>query len=508
MLVLAFTGWVLSAGDEPGKKPADKLGGTGKDTMPKPPTAKVEKGTFKIEVNAKGFFEAAEMTEVTLGNLEAWTPMSGGMLMVKRVIEHGTPVRKGDPILWLDTERIDQTIRDLESQRKLDDLAIKQAEEELPLLEKSVPQELAAAERSKKQADEDLANWPKDRAMLISMMDMMMAVELFSLENAREELRQLEKMYRSKDLTEETEEIILKRQRKIVELYTQDLKHTEARRERFLKIELPRRDQDIKDRAASAALALEKAKTTLPALLTQKRLALERSKFERDKTLTRLEKLKRDRENLTVKAPADGIVYYGKSVQGQFSGGMMGMRLQRGQPIQGEDTIMTIVQPKVLTVRATIEEKDLQHLRPGVKGKITPVSNPDRKLSVTLERLSMVPLPSGNHFDARFTIDTHTAAEGLMPGMAGTIKIVPYLKENALTIPPAALFADDADDERFYVLVLGKDGKPEKRYVSVGRRTDRKVEILKGVNEGDEVLTEKPGESKKLDPLLKAEALP
>jgi hypothetical protein len=40
-------------------------------------------------------------------------------------------VHKGDSLVWLDLERIDQAIRDLEAERQLADLTLKLAQEEL-----------------------------------------------------------------------------------------------------------------------------------------------------------------------------------------------------------------------------------------------------------------------------------------------------------------------------------------------------------------------------------------
>ena len=63
------------------------------------------------------------------------------------------------------------------------------------------------------------------------------------LDYTKEELRQLEKMYRSKDLTEETEEIILRRQRFQVESREQYLKEAELQRDQKLKVDLPRQEE-------------------------------------------------------------------------------------------------------------------------------------------------------------------------------------------------------------------------------------------------------------------------
>src|SRR5438874_443082 len=73
-----------------------------------------------------------------------------------KAVEHGAEVRKGDQLIWFDTERIDTTITDLERDRELADLSFKLAHEDLYALEKSTPLDLAAAERTKRLADEDL----------------------------------------------------------------------------------------------------------------------------------------------------------------------------------------------------------------------------------------------------------------------------------------------------------------------------------------------------------------
>ena len=44
--------------------------------------------------------------------------------------------------------------------------------------------------------------------------------------------------------------------------------------------------------------------------------------------------------------------------------------------------------------------------------------------------------------------------------------------------------------------MLEKDGKPKKRAVTLGEKTDKQVEILKGLAEGDKVLLEAPKEEK------------
>jgi hypothetical protein len=45
------------------------------------------------------------------------------------------------------------------------------------------------------------------------------------------------------------------------------------------------------------------------------------------------------------------------------------------------------------------------------------------------------------------------------------------------------------------VYVVGKDRKPVKRAVTVGKKSDKKAEVLTGLKEGEEVLIEKPADA-------------
>src|SRR5262249_25898900 len=142
----------LSAQDKvKSQKPSD----TSKDSSSKPLTLKIKREPFKIDVSLKGVFESKEMAEVVL-RPQAWGVEGRGSLTVLKAVEQGTSVHKGDVLVSLDLEKIDQAIRELENDRRFAELTIHQADAELPLLEKAAPLDMAIAERQKKSADEDL----------------------------------------------------------------------------------------------------------------------------------------------------------------------------------------------------------------------------------------------------------------------------------------------------------------------------------------------------------------
>ena len=107
-----------------------------------------------------------------------------------------------------------------------------------------------------------------------------------------------------------------------------------------------------------------------------------------------------------------------------------------------------------------------------------------------------IPVTPG-HFEAKVFVEPGAGTDALMPGMACTVKLVPYLKKEALLAPAASVFTDELDEDSHHVWLSGKDGKPEKRVVRVGKKTGDKVEILDGLKEGDDILQEKPKPAKK-----------
>jgi multidrug efflux pump subunit AcrA (membrane-fusion protein) len=447
-------------------------------------TVKVERGPFKATVSLKGVFAASEMAEVVL-RPEAWGSTGGGFVIVSAV-EPGTAVKKGDVLVTLQTDKIDRAIRELEAEQQVGQVALRLAEEELPVLEKSTPLEMASAERLKKQADEDLKKFLEtDRPLAEAVANNMVRNSEFFLLYAKEELKQLQKMYRNKDLTEETEEIILKRQRHQVEMSEFSLKTATIKRDQTLKIDLPRQEQSARDNAVKQTLALEKARSALPLTLSQKRLALAKLKYEHDKGAERLANLKKDRELMPVRSPADGIVYHGKCVNGVWNSATVTPKLQRGGSLSADEVFMTVVTARPMVVDANVDEKDLHWLKSGARGTAVPAGFPDLRLPVELAHLSAVPQSAGS-FAAVFKVDAAKVPAAVVPGMACAVKVVAYRNDGALTLPSSAVFCDD--DEEHHVYRPGGDKVP----VQVGKTSGDRTEILGGIKEGDEVLASRP----------------
>ncbi len=446
------------------------------DEPPKPATVKVTKGPFRVATSLKGVVESDRMDEVAI-NPEAFELP----LAVEKAAEQGTVVKKGDVLIELDLSKIDQAIKDLKVENALTEVALKHADRELPVLEKLQPLDLVVAERAQARAAEDLARFLEiDKPLAILGVAFNQKSSEYSVASAEEELAQLEKMYRDKDLTEETERFILRRNRFAVEMAKYQLKVTAQQNEQTLKVDLPRREVAAVEDAERQKLALDRSKALMPLELGQKRLNRDKLAFEQVKNVEKLSRLERDRQAMTIRSPADGIVYLGKCSRGQWAtAAAVAPRLTRGGVIAPKEVVVTVVGPRPAFLRAAVEEKDLEAVHPGAEGKASPVGYPDLKFTAKVESLATIAQSPGQ-FDARVALDLGTGASAVLPGMACTLRLV--AKRDALTVPEAAVFADDPDEPRFVVLPGGA-----KRPVVAGKAANGRVEILEGLAEGDEI---------------------
>ncbi len=473
------------------KKEEEKKEEAAKKEPPKPEAAApashvVKKELLKIEVTLDGTFESDAMTPIIV------KPKAWSKLIVLKAVEHGAKVKRGELLIALDMEKIDRAIADAKTGLEEGAVALQLAESQLKLAATTTPMDLAAAKRSRKNALQDLDHYFKvSRAMSLKSADNSLRMSQESLENNLEELRQLEKMYKADDLTEETEEIILKRARASVERSKFYLERAKVNHQQTLKVEIPRRDISTKESTRRAELGSGSSEVTLPLNLKKQRLALAKLKRDHGRAKEKLKEMLADRAAMTVKAPAAGIVYYGKCTRGKFTAGTSSSSLKPGKALAAGSTVMTIVKPRPMFVRTTVPEKELHQVSAGVKGKATPVGYPDMKLTAIVDRVAGIPLASGG-FDGRITVALNHKAEALVPGMKCKVKLTTYENQEALTIPIKALMTNEKNDEKKYVFRLNKKGKPKKRPVKIGRRTAEKVEILKGLAEGDKILLERP----------------
>ena len=451
-----------------------------------PATHTIQTAPLKVDVSLSGVVEAGVMTEVSIA------PKLHASWIVQKAVAQGTVVKKGDTLIEFDTKAIDQMLRDYEATRELSELNFKQAEEALKQVELTHPIDMEMAERAKAMFDEDSEYFEKVTMGLEkrSAVENQKMLENF-LEYEREELKQLEKMYKADDLTEETEEIILKRARNDVAQWEFRVEMGKLSRDRQLNIDLPRQIEQWKNSKRQSQLAYDRAKVSLPAALKRAQLEFARTVYERKKAAENLEELKADRELMTIRAPADGVVYYGRALKGRWQTALeLAQRLRPGGMVMPRETLVTIVSAGELFVRCSIPEKELGTLKPGAIGKLQPSATALAKRAVRLIEMDTIPEPDGT-YGAKFQITDNPGTE-LVAGMNGEVKVTTFATPSAVMVPSSAVFSEELDEDAKFVYLVDSEGKSSKHSLTLGHTSGNQIQVLSGLKAGDKILQQKP----------------
>lgn len=457
---------------------------SGGASAPPPETHQVKASRLKLELKLDGTFESGQSAELKL-EPEEWAKLS-----VKSAVSHGAAVRKGEVLVTLDLEDLEKAIQAAEQAVILSELSLQEAQLSLQALQKTTPIDLAAAERAVREAQADLDYFLEvTKGQSIKSAEFALKGARYSLEYAEEELNQLRQMYKADDLTEETEEIILKRAERGVVRAKFSLESSELATKKTLEVTIPRKEQSLKDATTKQLADHERAKASLMAALQKAEIALEKQQIEHRAAEEKLAHLKADQKLLSnITSPIDGYVFYGPVKKGTWAGkGTLEAALRPGGTVPAKQVFMTVVAPGASRFYTSVSEKDLFQVHRNLTGKVKAVAFPEEAFAGTVESVSRIPSSPGA-FDCVVNV-AGAADTAILSGMKGSVTITTFDKKEALLVPKSAVFSNDEDDTQ-YVFVLEENHR--KQTVETGRTKGDNVEIRKGLKAGDRILLKKP----------------
>ncbi len=360
-------------------------------------------------VKLSGVFESLDAKEVKADNEHL------ASLKIKRILPHGTKVSKGQNIVWFETEEIDKTIKDAEIDLRLSKLT--QEDEEFSYKQFLETQTLdrKAAELARQNAQQDFDNFVQvDREHQKATAEQNLKSAVASLENAEEELKQLEQMYKEDDLTEESEEIVLKRAKQSVEFAQFRLDGTKITSDRTVKQTIPRTQAQQDESLARAQLTHQQKMHDLDSARRRRDIEIAR---KRDKLKDEEEKVKEmrdERKKAVLQSPLDGILLHGKLTRGKLSD--KPSALEEGSTVTGKQVIATVVNSARLQVRIDLNEDQLSKLAVGDKCKVTAKAFPDHQFNGRVKSISPIAY-AGNKFDCLVTIKRGKDSPAIVPTM-------------------------------------------------------------------------------------------
>ncbi len=175
-------------------------------------------------------------------------------------------------------------------------------------------------------------------------------------------------------------------------------------------------------------------------------------------------------DNMELKAPFGGIV--------------VGVDAGVNQPFHKNDPLFKVIDPKALEVKANVTQEDYPLLSPGQGAQVYFDARPDVIAHGKVDRV--VPLlvqGSSPTYDIFITLDQ--VPDGLVDGMTADTNITIASRQGVLCLPRSVVHASG---DNKVVLAVWNGAELQNRQVTIGLRGDSNVEIVSGLQEGDQVV--------------------
>ncbi len=443
----------------------------------------------EVTVESKPFFIERTITAAALPgegcvvyklDSKAWSDFK-----IVQLAPHGSKVAKDDVLIRFDSENIDKKLDDLRREAQTAKVQLAQAQANSELLRKTASFKLEATKRAAEIAKEENAYFVQTRRKASedrAAQELKQSEE--ALSNQQEELHQLTKMYDADDVTEDTEEIILTRQKDAVARAQFMLRMEQLDHKRSLEVTLPREAKTLADNERDTAINLGKLEDDMPRSLELDRLALEAAKIAADRTAHDLTDLEHDRGLFEIKAPADGYFYFGAIENGRWTASDVIKVMVLNGRIQPNVAAATFIPASgSLNLVGWTDDSTARSLPPGQTGIATLSGREDTDIPVSLIKIASVPAPDGTY---RVDFNVIWPKELTPPaGAPATVHVIPYQKAEAVVVPNKALHFEPSG---WSVDVKMPDGKIEHHPVKRGRSSASETEILSGVNAGEIVI--------------------
>jgi len=460
----------------------DKNDDAKKEAEEPPALVAAEKGPFAVVVELDGVLDAKDAAAV-----EVHTDQFGGELEAKSApVTAPTMVKAGDVLVAFDTEKIDDQIAQAKREVELGRVAFERAKEEGRRDAEEAERTLARSKIERARAVEALEYFNKtDRARRALESEIGLKSSEDSVQDQREELDQLRKMYKADDVVEETEAIVMRRSERSLARAEKYLAITREEHDRLMKVELPRALEDHEHAAAAAVAADEKSSATIPMDLEKGRKELAKTELELSISIKNLSKLEKDRTLFEVKAPIAGLAVPGALSRGKWSGGDDVVKaLKTKDGLKPRQVLFTILPGGALLVRTHVPEASILDVSVGMTASVELAAVPRRTFSAKVVTVGIT--SDDGKFDVDF--DLVEKDDRFVPGFAAKLKLTTANKPDAITLPEDAVVSK-GDTHKVFVWA---EGKSTARDVEIGATSGGRIEIVKGLDAGTKVLESPP----------------
>ena len=446
------------------------------DSTPTTSRCRVARGALRVTIEENGYLTAKDNVKIT--------PKFKGQGTITVLVEEGKEVVPGDVLIEFDKTQLETQISELENSLVQYEIEREAAKANLEIQERDNQATIEKAELGLQMAKLTLERYEQgDAPNEQRKLDLAVEKAASELDRAKERFEQVPALVEQGFLTriQEEEERIRLREAEINDENAK--KDLELHRTYTTRMELTKKQAEVKD----AERELENARKKADINLKEKQAALAQRERQVSSTKSRLEQQRTELGHYTIKAENPGIVHYGDPDQPWYRDD-----IKVGSTVYQGRTLVTIPDLTTMEVLIQVHEADIDQVKldqpvvvtvdsrkgESYTGKITEIASVATSANWTDE--------SNKTFKVKVTLDG--AKTELRAGVTAKAQIEVETLEDVVYVPIHAIVAEGDKHLAF----LPKAGAFEQRQVKIGKNNARNVQILEGLEEGEELLLYDP----------------
>ncbi len=436
-------------------------------------------GPFLISLSVQGNLDS-QSNETLISEVE-------GTTTIISIVAEGTIVSKGDIVCELDSSPLREKAKQQEITVTQAEAAMAQAVEALEIQKKQNESDISAAKLKWDLAQLDLekyidGEYPQLEKQLNGNVALAEEELLRVQENQTFTKEQVKKGYRTQNELDAAR----------IAVKQAELKLQGAKEELKVLVDFTKRrtEAELKANAKEFELELERTKLKAKAAETQYQKDVEARKLTYEVELERFKDNKEQIEACILKAPQNGEVVYASMSSSRRSSEPV--NIEEGATIRERQAIINLPDVTMMKVDCRIHESLIGSIRKGLPARIRIDAYPGQFFNGVVETVSSVPMAgSWPNTDLReYATEIHLTDEvekirKLRPGLTAQVEILVDNRADVLQVPIQSIVTVAGKQ---YSFVINKRGRPERRDVKIGESNQSHVEILDGIEEGEQVV--------------------
>ena len=258
----------------------------------------------------------------------------------------------------------------------------------------------------------------------------------------------------------------------------------------FLRYDLPKQAEKLYSDYFEAQRELERIRAKARAELAKAESKMKSKEAAYKLQTTRLEKLRRQIRNCTIRAPKPGMIVYASTTDRR---GRQEDVIEEGAQVRERQVLLRIPDPSSVSIKVQVNESSINKVKIGQKVKIVAEPFPDKVMWGTVRKVSVTPDPTYRWMSPdtqtyTTVVSIESPIEKLKPGMSAKAEIIIDRVENVLAVPVQAV----SILKGIRVCYVMKPGKTEARPVEIGQANNNFIAIHSGLRAGEKILLHKP----------------